>query len=333
MSQTNPPIFSMVGTTSVGKSEAIFDLAEYVSQHNLAAGLDIISADSRQVYRGIEILTGSDLPKNFEMSDPKDKNSLKYFYHKNTRIYGLSHVEVSDEWSVAQFNTYAQKVLQKSQEEGRIVCVVGGTGLYHEHLLTRDPQLTIPPDEKVRVKAATLTVTELQTWLQNISPERLEEMNNSDRNNPRRLQRSIEVALAKQQMQFDSKTNAASENFQHIFLGLTLPPEELHAKIKERVVSRFENGAVQEVEKILKFAKPISPQVQTTLGFFQIKEYVLKKITADECIVQWTQADISYSKRQITWWKHDKQVTWFDKNRDNWKQELLQKFHSHIPGK
>ena len=211
--------------------------------------------------------------------------------------------------------------------------VVGGTGLYHEHLLTRDPQLTIPPDEAVRMKAALLSVNELQTWLQDISPQRLEEMNNSDRNNPRRLQRSIEVALAKQHMQLNSEIDSAADNLSHIFLGLTLPPDELHVKIKERVVNRFENGAVQEVEKILGLAKPISPQVQTTLGFSQIREYLLGKITAEECIEQWTQADISYSKRQITWWKHDKQVTWFDKNQDNWKQEFLQKFHSHIPGK
>jgi tRNA dimethylallyltransferase len=330
MSNTQLPIFSIVGTTSVGKSEAVLNLANYCLSHNLATGVDIISADSRQVYENISVLTGADLPENFTRMDSGAQENNKYFSCNNINIYGLSLIKVQDDWSVAQFNEYAQKIMAASIQNNRLICVVGGTGLYHDHLFTTDPQLTIPPNDEVRKKASEISLIELQNWLELVAPERWDKMNNSDKNNPRRLQRAIEIAIAISNGVTPESQQVQGSVDNHIFIGLSLDMTTLTQKISERVLSRFKNGAVAEVEHILKNFQKVSPQVTTTLGFLQIKDFLDGKISEETCIQNWIAADLAYSKRQITWWKNEPQVTWIDKSESLWEEKFLQLVGSHF---
>lgn len=363
MSQKSLPIFSIVGTTSVGKSEAAIALAEYALQHKIAPKVCIISADSRQVYRGLEILTGADLPHDFMVAEdglPEETFSQEsalvvpqHCFQKHSEIgiieiYGISILSPFEEWSVGRFNEYARSIIAKAQDEQALVLVVGGTGLYHKHLLTTDPRLFIPPNTALREQLQQKTIAELQARLQVLNPSHFAEMNNSDRYNPRRLQRAIEVEEAlklldqSDPIEFDALLEKLKskpplkrlETTEHHFFGLQISLAQLHHKIEQRVKARFKDGAVDEVRAVLHIAqeqeKKLPHQVESTLGFSEVKRYLNKEISADECQQLWVQADFGYSKRQLTWWKKYGAVKWFNREQPVWLEQLLAVFKTHF---
>jgi tRNA dimethylallyltransferase len=305
----------------VGKSDAVFSLADYILSHSLAKGVVIISADSRQVYKGLEVLTGADLPPDFIAGN---NHFSKATQQGTIELYGIAMISVSDEWSLGNFLEYVRPIIKQAQADNKQILVVGGTGLYHEHLLNEDSRLSIPPNLELRTQLAQLTVEELQAKLQELSPLRFEQMNNSDKNNPRRLQRAIEVALYSQEIYENETANQeTAANEDHRYLGLLLPLEIVYEKIKERVKIRFENGAVEEVKNILSHTKVLSPQLTTTLGFTEIQRFLAGELSAQQCQELWAQADFSYSKRQLTWWKKYGPVQWFEKEDPNWYKNFL----------
>ena len=362
MSTNKLPIFSIVGTTSTGKSEAVFLLSEYALEKKVAPSVVIISADSRQVYSGLEVLTGADLPENFIVgennfefstlaSESGEKIPQKYFYKAieqgEIELYGLSIVSPFVEWSVGRFNQYARTIIAAAKAESKLIFVVGGTGLYHQHVDTTDPRLCIPPNLRLREKLGQLSVTQLQEELRRVNGSYFAQLNNSDKNNPRRLQRAIEVEQALQLLkQTDPETfdtfleqrQAAQQPRQtthtQSYVGLQISSEELHKKIAKRVQDRFSGGAVDEVRALLALSqatnRQLSPQVTSTLGFAEITQFLDKKITADACIEQWIQADYQYSKRQLTWWKKYPAVQWINREGRDWYNNLQQVFVQQI---
>lgn len=329
----NSRIFSIVGTTSTGKSDVVFHLASIALSTGLATGVDIVSADSRQVYEGLEVLTGADVPAGFKKI-MDDKNFLYTYYQRDSiRIHGLSCIKVIDDWSVSQFQKLAQDVLSKAIPSGRLVFVVGGTGLYHEHLFTLDPVLHIPPNIDVRAQAEQMSVQQLQEWLTRISPQKIENMNNSDKYNPRRLQRAIEVAIALVDINKDKSQEVEGirklksfDNLEQLYLGLTLPEPVLEEKIKQRVEARFSQGAITEVAAVRKQNLPQNTQALSSLGFAEVAAYLDGSSSKEKCIQDWAHADLAYSRRQITWWKKNTQVQWFDKSESNYFEQLEASF-------
>lgn len=321
---TTFPLFSIVGTTSVGKSEAVFHLCNVLQQNNPQQKVVIISADSRQIFEGLEILSGADIPDGFVTVRDENISPYPFFRKSNTEIFGLSFLAVSEDWSVSQFQAYAHYILQYAVTQQAVVFVVGGTGLYHKHLLNSDPTLHIPPNPEVRAKASGLSVAELQLWLQQINQEKFTQMNNSDQHNPRRLVRAIEVALTESFVDSPQPSATTLSAVDHYYVGLKLPLEVLEEKILERVKARFSAGAVAEVQAILHAGHLISPQASTTLGFAQLTEYIVGKTPAEDCMAAWALADFQYSKRQLTWWKKENQVEWFDRSEADWLKKLEQ---------
>lgn len=321
MMSASLPLLSIVGTTSVGKSEAVFKLAATVLQNKLASGITIISADSRQVYRGLETITGADVPPNFT---EKQNEQGRYFEKPTTvgaiKLYGVSVIEPTQEWSVSNFITYTRPIITAAQENNELVVIVGGTGLYHQQLLATDSQLFVPPNPGLRQSLAQMSVVELQNHLEQLDSLRLTAMNNSDRHNPRRLVRAIELARAFADSSQTNDTTAIvidTTSTPHHFVGLQLPSDELQERIAERVAARFHNGAVQEVAQLLKLPA-LAPQISTTLGFTQVAQYLAGEVTKEVCVTEWAVADFQYSKRQLTWWNKYGEVTWFSKTDENW---------------
>lgn len=299
------PVVSVVGTTSVGKTDFAFALAEVLVARG-EAGVDIISADSRQIYQGLDVITGADIPEGYEKKFDQALSPFPYYEKGAIRLHGVSILPVSAEWSVSQFQEYAQELIEKAQLFHRKVIVVGGTGLYHQHLFTIDNRLHIPPNQALREKAATLSVAELQHWLKGLDSEKLESMNNSDRNNPRRLIRALEIATA-----VPKDTERDSNPVAHTYLGLTAPLESVLGKIEQRVIKRLTRGALEEVQR-LRVAEHVAQQVWSTLGVQLVIEYLENKLTKEELIYRWTVEEKNYAKRQVTWWKARQAIEWFD---------------------
>jgi len=345
MSKKQLPIFSIVGTTSVGKSEAVFTLAYTALTQGATSKVIILSADSRQVYRGLEVLTGADVPEGFQSNE---RSAAGQYFSQHTpqgiiELHGIGLLSPTEEWSVGRFTSYAAQLVEQAQRTEALVLVVGGTGLYHQHLLTRDPHLFVPPNLPLRAELANYSVAELQEKLRGMDATKLNSLNHSDLHNPRRLLRAIEIALADQELQHTFVSTAAqpatkiSANVQtssaqpeHRYFGLQLPTAILTQRIHDRVQHRFAAGAVTEVEQLLASPVPVSSQAMTTLGFAQIAAYLAGEVSATECQSVWEQADVQYSKRQLTWWKKYGAVEWFDKTTDNWEEQLLAAFSAAL---
>ncbi len=306
------PVLSIVGPTASGKTDLALNLAHKLLAENVASGVAVISADSRQVYQGLELLTGGDIPVNF-VKKVDDELDYAYFVAAETNklsLHGISIIGPIDEWSVAHFRAMSQQLIKKYIVKNYAIIIVGGTGLYHDYFLSNDPAISVAPNFAVREKAGQLSLAGLKDWAENADPKKYQQMNHSDQNNPRRLIRLIEIAQA--QPTAPIQISETLEALKHFYLGLRLEPEELAKRIKSRVLSRLNGGAILEVEQVaslLDATKTTSP-VYKTLGFREVLAYTQGEISKTECVEIWTKKELSYAKRQTTWFKKNKKITW-----------------------
>lgn len=316
-------IISIVGPTAVGKTDFAFQAANMLGQLG-SAGIDIISADSRQVYQGLNIISGADIPSDFEARQVATWRTLPGYFEKDRiRLFGLGLLAPTDDWSVSQFQNYARRVMELSQSENRISIIVGGTGLYQQHVLNDDPQLHIPPNLEVRVQAATMSVTTLQTWLGEVSQSRLTSLNDSDRNNPRRLIRAIEIGLAQNQLP-PAQTRPTAFSTQSVTIGLTDSIEAIAERINQRVASRLAAGALAEVERLLAEYPNQKLPLYSATGVKPLVMLANGVISLEECEEVWSRQERQYAKRQLTWWKKQSNVTWFRIHEPDWQTPALE---------
>ncbi len=250
------PLISILGPTATGKTKLALSLAKQVSSLNFA-GTYLISADSRQVYQGLETLTGADIPATFKKQQAPD---LKYLYYSpaalRTQLHGVAIISPKQEWSATHFRNLAINLIKQAWTRNYLPIIVGGTGFYHQQIFNNDPHLYIKPQPKIRQQASKLNVKKLQAWLKTVATAKFAQMNHSDRHNPRRLTRAIEVALSLQKP--DPATKQAIKQRPQLaqppsYLTLALEPNfaKLPSKIKNRVEARLEQGALTEVKQLL----------------------------------------------------------------------------------
>jgi tRNA dimethylallyltransferase len=292
----SPKFISIVGQTATGKTDKAFLLAELWCKKDKENKAVAISADSKQVYKDLKILSGADVPDGFVKKE-------NYFSHPALPIilHGTSNVSGNEEWSVGHFYRLVKELIRKDDDKTLFI-VVGGTGLYHQQIYNPSETLSIKPDFKLRKKLENKTVEELQEILEKENKEKLSSMNNSDRNNPRRLIRAIEVGLNKKII----KNNISPL----IQIGLTT--NDVEEKIKQRVLKRLEQGVVEEVKEFEKKYPNKKLQSKATLGYQEIIKFINQEITKEELVDLWTLAESQYARRQNTWWKKINNVEWFE---------------------
>lgn len=329
MTSPTAKILMIIGPTAVGKTDFALSAANHLLQLGKVTGVDLISADSRQVYQGLEIISGADIPEGFQPQIPADFSDDKIFFeHGALRLFGISMLPPTAEWSVSQFQTYAQRIISTSVAQQRLPIIVGGTGLYQRHLFNTDPQLHIPPNAVVRERAEQMSVSELQIWLQEVNPERFKHMNDSDQANPRRLVRAIEISLAEQPV-----TPAEPEVvFQPELriLGLQDTIEQITERIQQRVEARLAHGAVAEAERLLQIATDQNRRLPafSATGVKPLLQLVSGSISETEATALWITQERQYAKRQLTWWKKESQVKWYQITEPNWQQAALSEINS-----
>lgn len=273
------------GPTATGKSKLAFRLAKKFSGQ-------IISADSRQVYKGMDIITGKDYP-------PQD-----------IKLWGYDLNKPDEEFSVSHFVILARQQLQSIWRQKKLPIVVGGTGLYINSLLQPPATLIVHPNKNLRKKLERLTVAELQKLLKKINPARFKQMNHSDQYNPRRLIRAIEVVNLQGPTLKDLKTDT-------LWIGLTAPLQFLDQQIKKHVQIRTAAGAEQEIENLLRKGYTHDLPSMSALGYRQWPD-----------VSGWTRAEQQYARRQLTWFKKNKQIHWFNITSPHWQSALVKLVNS-----
>ena len=190
------------GPTATGKTSLGILLAKKVDG-------EIISADSRQVYIGMDLGTGKDLPKNSEFKIQNSK--IGYYLFDKIPVWMIDIVKPNQEFSAADFVGLASKVINDINSRNKLSIIVGGTGFYIKALIDGVDTLGIPPDWELRKQLGLKSTAELFEMLSRINSEKSASMNSSDKQNPRRLIRAIEVALKNQKSKIPYRVNKSQK--------------------------------------------------------------------------------------------------------------------------
>lgn len=313
-------VFSIVGLTATGKTDLALALAEYVlreSPHRPRfKRVDIISADSRQVFRAIPLLSGADVPGKF-VSSQDSALAYPYYVTDGVFLHGIGILDTTDEWSVSHFQTFAQQIMDYSWNHGGLVLLVGGTGLYHAHVFNEEMQLQPGPNFELRKQVEHLSVDELTALVKEKNFDRWQTMNESDRANPRRLIRVLEASLVDLNGGLVAEKSKKIKPDLYKTIMLQGDFEVISQKIAKRVQQRIELGAIQEVQELVavlaegsdldstgsSVSKGTKPNLLTATGVREIQQYLNEKMDLDQAIQAWIAREIKYAKHQLTWWK------------------------------
>jgi tRNA dimethylallyltransferase len=302
----------ITGPTATGKTSLALEIAKKYDG-------EIISADSRQVYKYMDIGTGKDVSNSkFKVQNSKLGDlAMGYYEVDGVKIWGLDIVKPDRQFSVSDWVNYTNKIIKDIWRRGRLPVIVGGTGQYIKELLRPSETLHIPPNRELRIMNYELS--ELQNKLQEINLGKWEKMNYSDKNNPRRLVRAIEVSLFRHPGGSEttdriSKKILSPFGLQNdiLIIGLSAPREFLNERIDRRVEQRIAAGMEKERDFLKKYRLP------KTLGY------------NGEGAQEWKIAEHQYAKRQMDYLqKFLPETVWFDISVSDWQRNLwpvIQKF-------
>lgn len=305
------------GQTATGKTSLALKLADKLKG-------ELISADSRQVYKDMDIGTGKDLPVNAKF---KYQNAKLGGYYKvgNVKIWGYDLVKTTKEFNVSDYAKIAREIINDIWNRKKLPIIVGGSGLYIKGLMDGIDTLGIGKNERLRKKLSEKTIDELLSVLMTLNCVKASSLNESDRKNSRRLIRAIEIAKSKS-LSSSSNTSLAKElEADILFVGLKIQRDELLKRIEKRVKERVEEGFLEEIRLLLRKGVKWNDSAMTATGYRQLESYINKSKSLDEVIKDWTRSEFRYAKRQLTWFKKDGRVNWFDVT-DKKSPERIEKF-------
>lgn len=272
-------IYVILGQTATGKSALAVKIAKKI-------GGEIISADSRQVYKNLNIGTGKITKKEMggvphhllDVAIPKKK------------------------FTVAEYKKLAEAKIKEIIDKGKTPIICGGTGFYIDTVTKGTIFPEVPPNLKLRKKLVPLSAIALFSTLKRLDPTRAKNITErNEQNNKVRLIRAIEIAEALGRV---PKIIEAKPNFKFIKIGLYLPPDKLEKKVEKRVKNMFKTGLLSEIKKLKKAG--ISNKRLQEFGF-EYFEPTLEKVIKET---------LKYAKRQMTWFKRDKEIKWFDASKN-----------------
>ena len=290
----------LAGPTAVGKSEIALALAGQV-------GGEIVSVDSMQVYRGLDLGTAK--------PSPADRARVPHHL--------IDVVEVTEPFDAAQFARLARQAVTEIQSRGRVPILCGGTGLYFKAFLEGLGDAP-PADEKLRAELEALPLPELLRELAERDPSAYEQM---DRQNPRRVIRAIEVIrltgkpFSQQRAKWNSGGTSSTssqdsrdnvEVVPPVFWGFSRAPADLRARIDARVGKMFAQGLVEETRQLLERGLARNQTAMQAIGYRQVVEHLRGERTLPETIELVKIRTRQFAKRQMTWFRRQLSLEWIE---------------------
>ncbi|MEK7501307.1 MAG: tRNA (adenosine(37)-N6)-dimethylallyltransferase MiaA [Patescibacteria group bacterium] len=286
-------VLVIVGSTASGKSDLAIKLA-------LKFNGEIISADSRQVYRGLNIATGK--------ITKKETRGISH--------YCLNIADPKERFTVLDWKKEAEKAITDILARGKLPIICGGTGFYVDAIVNNTDFPPVGANNKLRAKLAMKSIVELFALLKRLDSIRLSRMNESDKKNPRRLIRAIEIA--KSHKSNHSKKNKNSKTitrprskYNCQFIGIDLPKEELKERIRARTVNRIDRGMVEEARRLHSKGLSFKRMREIGLEYKYLADFLENKMTKEQLIETIITKDWQYARRQMTWWRRDGRIHWF----------------------
>ena len=284
--EKRPKILVILGPTASGKSDLAVKLAQKFNG-------EVISADSRQVYKGMDLGSGKITKKEM----------------KGIKHYLLDVASPKRQFSVSQFQKKAKEAIEKILKKGKLPIICGGSWFWIK-VLIEDWQLPeVKPDFKLRKKLQKKSEKELLSLLKKIAPQRAKEI---DKENKVRLIRSLEVAL--NLLEFPKIKKRKS--FEVLKIGIDLPFEKLKKKILIRLKKRFKKGMVKEVKRLKESGLSWKKIESFGLEYRWIALYLQKRIDFKEMEEKLFKDILRFARKQINLFKKDKEVVWVK----NWQE-------------
>jgi tRNA dimethylallyltransferase len=282
-------LICILGPTAVGKTELAIDIA---------MGIDgeIVSVDSRQIYRYMNIGTAKPTPEQ-----------LKLVPH-----YMIDFVMPDEAFSVADYQKAADASIHQITQRGKIPLLVGGSGLYFRAVvdgLFQGPESDKELRQGLRQEAEESGIQVLYHRLQSIDPEAANKIHHNDL---MRIIRALEVyeKSGKRISELQKQWESGETRYKFFAYGLNLPREELYKRIELRVDQMMAQGFLDEVESLSKYSRNLP--TMNCLGYKELFLFLDRKCSLDEAVQLIKQNTRRYAKRQLTWFRKDKRIKWLD---------------------
>ena len=287
-------VVAITGPTASGKSKLAVELA-------LEFNGEINSADSRQIYKGLDISTG-------KVTD-EEKNGIPH------HLIDIADLRRPELFSLSEYLNLARKTITDTANRGKLPIIAGGTGLYVTALVEGYVVPEVRPNKKIRKELEKLSLEKLQDTYHAIDPEGFKKI---DISNPRRLIRAIEVVSLTKKPFFE-QTEKNDPGFETLVLGIDLPFEKLKERISIRLFARIRDGMLEEIKRLhqkgiswerlenfgleQKWMRRLADEERkskSTRAFAKAEQEILKNLEREE---------IALARRQLTWWRN-KNVVW-----------------------
>ncbi|WP_019910672.1 tRNA (adenosine(37)-N6)-dimethylallyltransferase MiaA [Paenibacillus sp. HW567] len=310
--ETKRRVLVLLGPTAVGKTRLSLELAE-------AYNAEIISGDSMQVYRGMDIGTAKITPAEMQ---------------------GIPHhlIDIHDpqeSYSAAEFQEQGVKLIEEISAKGKLPFIVGGTGLYIESLCYGFRFSEAVADEAFRSEmdayAETHGAEALHARLAAVDPASAARLHPNDR---RRIIRALEIQHQTKVTQSESHEGQKKESpYELCLIGLTMDRKILYKRIEDRIDQMLANGLVAEVEGLLQRGYSRSLVSMQGLGYKEIAACLAGEMTLEEAVTLLKRDTRRFAKRQLSWFRHMKDIQWIDVNESQNFSENFAKIRAIIAGK
>lgn len=290
MPSKNNKLIVILGSTASGKSDLAIALARKYNG-------EIISTDSRQVYRGMDIGTGKVTKREQRMA----------------RHHLLDVVSPKKTYTVHHFQRDALKAIRKIQQRGKLPILCGGTGFWIETVLSDAKLPAVKPNPELRKKLARLTPAQLYVRLKKLDPARARSI---DRHNPVRLIRALEIVMTTRK---PVPPLSHSSPYDKLVIGVKRPASKLRKRIQKRLAARLRKGMIAEVKRLRKSGVSDTRLIDLGLEYRYVTYFLQGKIPRTEMERQLTGAIQDYAKRQMTWYRRMHKrfpIYWITKHTD-----------------
>ena len=273
----------VVGPTGIGKSQLAFELA-------LALGGEVVVADSRQVYRVLDIATNK----------PSPEMRSRIPYHM------IDFVDPGSSFSAAEYVKGALAAIGDIAGRQKTAIVEGGTMLYVDALCDGFTMTGIPPNASLRAELAALSVEKLRERLLALDPDP-----GVDTRNPVRMVRAVEI-LEAAGPPLRRLRERHPPSWAAVRIGLTAPLEVIDRRLEERSRRQVERGLVAETQAALDAGVPAGAQVLTGIGYAEALARIRGELNDAELPLAMARSNKRYARRQLRWWRRDPRVRWFE---------------------
>ncbi|MBD3183928.1 tRNA (adenosine(37)-N6)-dimethylallyltransferase MiaA [Candidatus Poribacteria bacterium] len=300
-------LLCIIGPTAVGKTDLSIQLAKIING-------EIVSVDSRQIYKYMDIGTAKPTPEQMQ----------------EVPHHMVDCVLPDQDFSVADYQEGADEAIEEIARKGKTPILVGGSGMYFRAVidgLFDGPSADRKFREKLKKEADKTGIYNLYHRMKSVDPEAAERIHPNDL---LRIIRALEVyeKTGKPISQLQKQWENSKDRYESVIIGLNRPRDELYQRIEKRVDQMMENGLLEEVKSLSRYSRNL--RAMNCFGYKELFEYIDGKCPLDESIRLLKQNTRRYAKRQLTWFRKDKRIQWINISnisRHDIIQKILQKWN------